>query len=391
MTEPIKRAYRFRCYPTAEQADLLNRTFGCCRYVWNRALAQRTQDYYEHQKRTSYASLSRDLTTWKRTEEASFLYEVPNVCLQYALRHQERAFANFFTKRTRYPRFKRKHGGHASATYPRGGFRIKSGRLYLAKLSDPIDVRWSREIPSAPSSVTISRDAAGRWHVSLLCEDTPAPLPLSTTTVGVDLGITALATLSTGEKVANHRHYERDRKKLRRAQQALSRKQKGSKNREKARRRVAKIHARIADRRRDQLHKLTTRLVRENQAIAIEDLNVSGMVKNRCLSRAISDTGWHELRGQLTYKCEWYGRDLQVVSRWLPSTKRCSACGLINESMTLKVRTWTCRCGAVHDRDVNAAINIKAAGQAASVCGDGVRRPRRNAAGASVGETESTH
>jgi putative transposase len=373
MADPIKRAYRFRCYPTQEQADLLQRTFGCCRYVWNRALAQRTEAYFERQERTTYVQAARWITEWKQAEETAFLGDISNVALQQALRNQERAFIEFFAKRSKYPRFKCRRSGKAAATFSVPAARIKNGELWLPKFVEPLRVQWSRELPSSPSSVTISRDAAGRWHVSFICESAPGLAPKTDATVGIDLGISSLATLSTGEKITNHRHYEQDRKKLRRAQQSLSRKQKGSKNRDKARLRVAKIHARIADRRRDQLHKLTTRLIRENQAIAIEDLNVSGMVKNRSLSRAISGTGWYELRRQLTYKCEWYGRDLQVVSRWLPSTKRCSACGQINNALALKDREWTCECGATHDRDVNAAINIKAAGQFRD---DGIRRRR---------------
>jgi putative transposase len=308
--EPVKRAFKYRFYPTSEQADQLIRTFGCVRYVWNRALAERTAAFYERQERMSYVACARRLTEWKQTEEAAFLYEVSNVPLQQVLRHQERAFANFFAKRSRYPQFKSKHRSKPSATYSASGFSFRGGQLNLARMSEPLEIKWSRPLPAdvVPTTATVSRDPSGRWFVSLLCEDRINPLPTSTSSVGIDLGITALATLSTGEKITNHRHYERDRRKLKRAQQSLSRKQKGSKNRSKARRRVAKLHARIADRRRDQLQKLTTRLVRENQAIAIEDLNVSGMVKNRHLSRAISDVGWHELRRQLEYKCDWYGR-----------------------------------------------------------------------------------
>jgi putative transposase len=247
-------------------------------------------------------------------------------------------------------------------------------------VSDPLDIRWSRPLPEGaePSTVTVSRDPAGRWHVSLLTECPVEPLPLAAAAVGIDAGITSLLTLSTGEKIANPRHERRDRGCLAKAQRNLSRKARGSANRAKARVKVARVHARIADRRRDHLHKLTTRLVRENQAVVIEDLSVRNMVRNHCLARAISDAAWSDLRGMLEYKCGWYGRDLIVIDRWYPSSKRCSACGAISEKMPLAIRGWICGCGTVHDRDVNAALNILAAGLADSnACGGTVRPDSR--------------
>ncbi len=245
-------------------------------------------------------------------------------------------------------------------------------------MSAPLDIRWSRPLPegAVPSTVTVSRDAAGRWFVSLLCDDTVTPAPASGTAVGVDAGITSLVTLSTGEKVANPKHERRDRGRLAKAQRELARKAKGSNNRAKARRRVARVHARITDRRRDFLHKLTTRIVHENQVVAIEDLTVRSMVKNHSLSRAISDAAWRDMREMLEYKCAWYGRELVVVDRWFPSSKLCSDCGTIRKNLPLDVRVWTCDCGAEHDRDVNAAKNILAAGLAVAACGDGVRPQR---------------
>lgn len=243
-------------------------------------------------------------------------------------------------------------------------------------MAEPLDVVWSRPLPAGakPTTVTVSRDSAGRWFVSLLCEDTPAPLPRTTNAVGIDAGLTTLVTLSTGEKIANPKHERKDRSRLAKAQRALSRKEKGSENRAKARTRVARIHARIADRRQDHLHKLTTRLVRENQTLVIEDLTVRNMIKNHRLASAISDAGWRELRSMLEYKTAWYGRQLIVVDRWFPSTHLCSACGALAERMPLNVREWTCdTCGTTHDRDANAAINLLAAGLAATACGAGVR------------------
>ncbi|MFI9824156.1 RNA-guided endonuclease InsQ/TnpB family protein [Streptomyces sp. NPDC052013] len=379
MTPQVKRAFKYRFYPTDEQAAELSRTFGCVRLVYNKALEERTRAWYGEQRRVSYVQSSAALTEWKKTEELAFLSEVSSVPLQQALRHLQTAFVNFFAKRAQYPRFKSRKKSRASAEYTRSAFTWRDGRLTLAKLTEPLDIRWSRPLPEGaqPTTVTVSRDAAGRWFVSLLCEDTITPASATTAGVGIDAGITSLVTLSTGEKIANPRHEGRDHARLARAQRELSRKVKGSANREKARRRVAKIHARIADRRRDFLHKLTTRLVRENQTVVIEDLTVRNLLKNGRLARAISDASWTELRSMLEYKCAWYGRELVVVDRWFPSSKLCGACGTIAARLPLHVREWTCdACGAVHDRDVNAARNLLAAGLAASACGDGVRPQR---------------
>ncbi|WP_326750957.1 transposase [Streptomyces hirsutus] len=378
MTQQVKRTFKYRFYPTGEQAEELSRTFGCARLVYNKALEERTAAWYGEQRRISYVQSSAALTEWKKTEELAFLTEVSSVPLQQALRHLQAAFANFFAKRAKYPRFKSKKKSRQSAEYTRSGFKWRDGMLTLAKMSAPLDIRWSRPLPedAEPSTVTVSRDAAGRWFVSLLCEDTVTPAPATDHAVGVDAGVTSLVTLSTGEKVTNPRHERRDRARLARAQRELSRKAKGSANREKARRKVARVHARIADRRRDFLHKLSTRLVRENQTVVIEDLTVRNLVKNHKLARAISDASWTELRTMLEYKCAWYGRELVVIDRFFPSSKLCGACGTVREELPLNVREWTCDCGKVHDRDVNAARNILAAGLAASACEDGVRPQR---------------
>ncbi|WP_444963399.1 RNA-guided endonuclease InsQ/TnpB family protein [Nocardiopsis sp. M1B1] len=379
----VKRAFKYRFYPTDAQAAGLSRTFGCIRLVYNRALAERSTAWQQHQERVGYSHTSAMLTAWKRTEELSFLTEISSVPLQQTLRHLHTVFRNFFDQRARYPRFKSRKKSRASAEYTASAFRYRDGHLTLAKMSEPLDIVWSRPLPEGarPSTVTVSRDAAGRWFVSLLCEDAVESTPAANDAVGVDMGVTSLVALSTGEKAANPRHERRDRTKLARAQRALSRKAKGSANRDRARRNVARVHARITDRRRDFLHKLTTRLVRENQAVVIEDLSVSNMVKNRRLSRAISDAAWRELRTMLEYKCTWYGRDLVVVDRFFPSSKLCSTpgCGYVHASLPLRVRMWTCpSCGVAHDRDVNAANNLRAAGLAASACGAGVRSQRES-------------
>ncbi|WP_420865588.1 RNA-guided endonuclease InsQ/TnpB family protein [Streptomyces prasinopilosus] len=366
MTQQVKRAFKYRFYPTDEQAAELSRTFGCVRYVYNWALHMRSEAYALHSKNVGYAETDRALTVLKRQPDTAFLAEVAAVPLQQALRHLQTAFAAFFDKRAKYPRFKSKKKSRMSAAYTRAGFRWRNGQIFLAKMNAPLDIRWSRPLPEGadPSTVTVSRDSAGRWFVSLLCEDTITPAPATTNAVGIDAGITSLVTLSSGEKVTNPRHERRDRARLAKAQRELSRKAKDSANREKARRKAARVHARITDRRRDFLHKLTTRLVRENQTVVIEDLTVRNMLKNHKLARAISDASWTELRTMLEYKCAWYGRDLVTVDRWFPSSKLCGACGTVREEMSLNVREWTCECGTMHDRDVNAARNILAAGLA---------------------------
>ena len=402
MTRHVQRSYKYRWYPTDQQAAELARTFGCVRLVYNKALEARTAARHTGQQQVGYVGTSALLTGWKRTDELAFLNDVSSVPLQQALRHLQAAFTAFWNKSAGYPKFKAKKRSRASAEYTRRAFRYRDGQLNLAKLDGPLAIAWSRPLPpgAEPSTVTASCDAAGRWFVSLLVEEAVAPLPRAIHTdtgkanvVGLDAGLTSLVTLSTGEKLANPRHERRDQKRLDKAQRDLARKQLGSKNRERARVKVARVHARISDRRRDHLHQLTTRLVRENQAVVIEDLNVRGMTANHALARAISDAAWSELRRQLEYKCAWYGRNLVVVDRWLPSSKTCSACGRPAVAMPLAVRTWACRaCGARHDRDVNAAKNILAAGLAVAACGAGVRPQRESPMGrpATNQETQRT-
>jgi putative transposase len=378
MVRTVKRAYKYRFYPSPDQADLLARTFGSVRWVYNRALAERSAAWTQEQRRVTFAETCRMLTEWKADPETVWLYEVSNVALQQGLQHLQQAYVNFWAKRARYPHFKSKHKSRASATFTTSGFRYRDGQVTLAKMSEPLDIRWSRPLPEGaePSTVTVSRDAAGRWHISILVEEAIKTLPPLGPAVGIDAGVTSLVTLSTGEKVTNPRHERRDRARLALVQRRLARKAKGSANRAKARVKVAQVHARIAGRRRDHLHKLSTRIIRENQTVIIEDLTVRNMVRNHALARAISDASWSEFRRMLEYKADWYGRTVVAIDRFYPSSKTCSACGAITAQMPLNVREWTCQCGAAHDRDVNAAQVIRAAGLAVLACGDGVRPAR---------------
>ncbi|WP_251956770.1 RNA-guided endonuclease InsQ/TnpB family protein [Nostoc commune] len=370
-----QKSFKYRFYPTPEQETLLRRTMGCTRLVYNRALAARTQAWYERQERVGYAQTSSLLTDWKKQAELDFLNDVSCVPLQQGLRHLQTAFTNFFAGRAQYPNFKKKRNG-GSAEFTKSAFKWRDGKLFLAKSSEALDIRWSRAIPdnAEPSTVNVKLSPSGRWSVSLLVDIEIDPLPESPNSVGIDLGITSLIVLSTGEKVANPKGFKAKRAKLRIAQKSLSRKQKGSNNRHKSRLKVANIHAQISDARNDFLHKLTTRLVRENQTIAVEDLAVKNMIKNRKLALAISDASWGELVRQFEYKCDWYGRTLVKIDRWFPSSKRCGNCGHIVDKLPLNVREWDCpKCGTHHDRDINASKNILAAGLAVSVCGANIR------------------
>ncbi|APA99788.1 Putative transposase in snaA-snaB intergenic region [Nocardia seriolae] len=374
----VKRAYKYRFYPTPEQAEQLAKTFGCVRYVYNRALAERSRAWTREQRRVSYAESDKMLTGWKRDPETEWLTEPSKGPLQATLRNLQRAFDQFWRKQTGYPKFKKKGKSKDSATYFSNCFTYRDGRITLAKQSEPLDIRWSRPLPegAVPSQVTVSRDSAGRHHIAILVEETIHEHAPTDVTVGVDAGITSLYTFSTGEKVSNPRYEKLDRTRLAKAQRVLAKKQRGSNNRAKARLKVARIHAQISDRRRDHLHKLSTRVVRENQVITIEDLSVRNMVRNHNLARAISDASWSQFRSMLEYKADWYGRTVVAVDRFYPSSKTCSTCGRIADRLPLDIREWTCPCGAVHDRDVNAAKNIQAAGLAVLACGDGVRPSR---------------
>jgi putative transposase len=357
---------------------MLARTFGCARWIYNWALALKSRAYREEGRRLSYDDLSACLPVLKQQAETVWLAQVSSVPLQQSLRHLDRAFVNFFEGRANYPRFKSKKQDSQAATYTSSAFSWKDGSLTLAKMDAALDIRWSRPLPEGvmPSTVIVRRDSVGRYFVSLLVEEEIEPLPPSPEQIGVDLGLTSLVITSKGDKVGNPRFFTTDEKKLARAQQRLARKQRGSKNREKARRKVAKIHARVASRRRDYQHKLSTRLIRENQVICVESLSVKNMLQNHCLAKAIADVGWGEFVRQLEYKAQWYGRRLIKIDRWYPSSKMCSCCRSVLQDLDLEVRAWRCpNCGTLHDRDVNAAKAVLAEGLRLSAAGLAVLLP----------------
>ncbi len=364
----MKTRYKYRIYPNDVQKVKLAQLFGCCRYVWNQALAHCNEMYAQGQKKPSHNQLDKQFLT-EAKKSTLWLKEVASTTLQQSLIDLNTAYKNFFESlngkrqgpKLRSPKFKSRKN-RQSARFVGNNFKVGQHKITLTKIGK-VKMVWSRSLPSKPSSATVIKDVANRYFVSFVVETNAEFLEPNGQSVGIDLGITTFATLSTGEKVNAPKPLKKNLKKLKRFQRSLSRCQKGSKRREKARLTVAKLHTKIKDIREDFLHKLSTRITRENQTVIPEDLNVSGMVKNRKLSRAISDLGWRTFRTMLEYKCNKYGREFQVINRWFPTSQRCSHCGFRGGKKELDVREWTClNCGTVHDRDINAAINILNAG-----------------------------
>ena len=357
-------AHKYRIYPDTEQVELLAKTFGCVRVVWNNILDWRSKEYTLNAVKINYFASSKKLTEIKRLEELAWLNEVSCIALQQALRCQDAAFSNFFAGRAKYPNFKSKHGKQ-SFRLTSSGFRIKDNLLYIAKSKNPLKIALSRPLPSQINSLTISKDCSGRYFASFQGESQKEQLPKLNNSIGLDVGLNHFLTTSNGEKIDNPRIYRKNEKRLKVLQRRLSRKAKGSNNRNKARLKVARHHATITNSRKDFLHKLSTKLIRENQTIIVEDLNVIGMLKNHNLAKSISDASWSEFSRMLKYKADWHNRTFTKVSRWLPSSQICSSCGHRGSKKALSVREWVCsECGAIHDRDINAAKNINTAGQA---------------------------
>lgn len=365
--------YNYRVYPTPGQQIELARAFGCARVVFNDGLRARQEAREQGLPYVSDGDLSKQVITLaKQTPERAWLGEVSSVVLQQALADLNTAYRNFFAsitgkrkgRKVAPPRFRSRKDNRQAIRFTKNSrFKVlDNGRLRLPKIGY-VEVRWSRTLPSDPSSVAIIKDATGRYFASFVVTTTDEPLPEVESGVGIDLGLTHFAVLSDGTKVAAPKFLRRAARKLKRLQQNLSRKAKGSNNRKKAVVKVARAHARVADTRRDWQHKLSTRIIRENQAVYVEDLCVVGLGRTR-LAKSVHDAGWASFTGMLEYKAARYGRTFGKVDRFFPSTRMCSDCGRINDKMALDVRAWDCPCGSHHDRDVNAAKNIKAAGQA---------------------------
>ena len=359
------------------------RAFGCARVVFNDGLRLRREAYAAGLPYPRDAELSARLTAAKATPERAWLGEVSAVVLQQALADLNAAYRNFFASlkggrkgpKIGPPKFRsRKDQRQAARFTANAQFKVlPNGRLRLPKVGE-VPVRWSRPLPSEPSSVTVIKDSAGRYFASFVIEAGPGILPEAGPAVGIDLGLTSFAVLSDGRKITAPRFLRRAETKLRRRQRDLSRKQRGSRNRDKARGKVARAHARVADARRDFHHQLSTALIRENQAVAVEDLAVSGLARTR-LAKSVHDAGWSSFVAMLEYKARMYGREFHRISRWAPTSQVCSACGVKDGPKPLHVRAWQCQvCGAWLDRDINAAVNVaKAAGLAVTACGAQVR------------------
>ncbi|WP_460539585.1 RNA-guided endonuclease InsQ/TnpB family protein [Glycomyces halotolerans] len=369
----VQLRYNFRAFPDGGRRRALARAFGCARVVWNDCLRARKEAHAAGEPYVSSAVLSkRYITAAKRTPERSWLSEVSAVVLQQSLRDLDAAYKAFFDSvngrrkgpKVASPRCRSRKDSRQSIRLNTNAFALRgNGRVYLAKIGE-VKVAWSRELPAAPSSVTVVKDSAGRYFLSFVVETAPEPLPENGIETGIDLGLSAFAVTSSGKKIDNPRFLRGAERKLKRLQRALARKEKGSKNRAKARAKLARQHAKVADARRDWHHQVSTQIIRDSQAVYVEDLAVCGLARGR-LAKSVHDAGWSAFVHMLEYKAALHGRDFAKVDRWLPSSQTCSACGVGDGLKPLNVREWTCAaCGTCHDRDVNAARNILAAGRA---------------------------
>lgn len=365
----MEKSYKFRIYPNREQELLIQKTFGCCRFVYNHFLAKRIEAYAGDKTTLSYNTCSALMTDMKK--EVEWLREVDATALQSSIRDLDTAYQNFFRRvkngeKPGFPKFKSKRHNRKSYKAKQNGknIHLADKHIKLPKLG-LVRCRVSKQIEGRILSATISQTPSGKYFVALCCTDVEIkPLEPTKAVVGIDLGINAFAVTSNGVEYPNHKHLRASEQKLAKLQRQLSRKTSGSKRRDKARLKVARLHEQIANQRTDALHKLSTQLIRDYDIICIEDLAPSNMVKNHKLSKAISDAAWAEFRRQLEYKAVWYGKHIATVDRFYPSSQLCSECGARWSNVkNLAIRKWTCpECGAVHHRDVNAAKNILSEG-----------------------------
>ena len=372
--------YRYRVYPDAAQRGALARAFGCARVVFNDAVRLREQARQQGEKVSDTEVQRRVITLAKATPEREWLGEVASVALVQACQDARRAYRNWYDslagkrkgRKAGHPQFRRKHGSQA-IRLTRNGFALHGCRLYVAKVGD-IEVKWSRELPSVPSSVTVIREADGRYYASFVVEREADPFPPCDRATGIDVGLASLAVCSDGTVIVNPRFLRKAERRLRKAQRALSRKEKGSRNRARARHRVAVLHRKVRETRLDHAHKTALALVRDNQAVYCEDIAVAGLARTK-MAKSVHDAGWSTLLRLVEEKAAYHGRYFAKVGRFEPTSQVCSACGARDGPKPLAVRAWQCKaCGTLHDRDVNAAKNVLALGQ----------RERVNASGGSV-------
>jgi putative transposase len=353
----INKTYRFRIFPNKEQEVLLNKHFGCSRFVYNYFLNERKEQYQKDKKSDNYYAQAKTLTDLKKKEDTIWLKEVNSQTLQFALRSLDTAYVNFFRGNAQFPKFKsRKHKN--TFTVPQFG-KLEDGKIILPKFKGGIKVKLHREVKGEIGKMSITKTPTGKYYVSIFTEQEIEELPKTNKRCGIDLGLKDFVITSDDKKFKNNRYTKKYAKQLKKAQQHLSRKQNGSNGFEKQKLKIAKIHEKIASCRLDALHKVSHQLVNQYDLISIEDLNVKGMIKNRKLSKHIADASWGNFVTLLQYKCDWYGKELVKVNRFYPSSKTCGDCGWINQNLKLSDREWTCSsCGVVHDRDVNASHNI---------------------------------
>lgn len=353
----VNKTYRFRIYPTAEQETLLAKHFGCTRYVYNHFLNERREQYQADKRSDNYYVQAKTLTNLKKQEDTKWLKEVNSQTLQFALRSLDTAFLNFFRGNAQFPKFKsRKH--KSTFTIPQFG-KLEDGKIIIPKFKEGIKVKIHREVKGKIGKMNITKTPTGKYYVSIFTEQEVEDLPKTNKQVGIDLGLKDFVITSDNKKFKNNRYTKKYAKQLKKVQQHLSRKQKGSNGFEKQKLKVAKIHEKIASCRLDTLHKVSIELVKNYDLISVEDLNVKGMIKNHKLSKHIADASWGNFVTLLQYKCDWYGKELVKINRFYPSSKTCGDCGWINQELKLSDREWTCNsCGVIHDRDVNASKNI---------------------------------
>lgn len=353
----VNKTYKFRIFPNAEQEQNLARHFGHSRFVYNYFLNQRKEQYLKDKKSDNYYAQAASLTKLKKQEGTEWLKEVNSQTLQFALKSLDSAYTNFFRGNAQFPKFKsRKHKN--TFTIPQFG-TLADNKISIPKFKEGIKVKLHREVKGKIGKMSITKTPTGKYYVSIFTEQEADELPKTNRQVGIDLGLKDFVITSDNKKFKNNRYTKKYAKQLKKAQQHLSRKQKGSDGFEKQKLKVAKIHEKIASCRLDTLHKISHQLVNENDLIVCEDLNVKGMIKNHKLSKHIADASWGNFVTLLQYKCDWYGKELVKVNRFYPSSKTCGDCGWINQDLKLSDREWTCNsCGVIHDRDENASRNI---------------------------------
>lgn len=366
----INKSYKFRIYPSEFQKNIMEKNFGCVRFVYNYFLNERKNQYQKNGKSDNYCKQTKSLTNLKKQDGYVWLNEINSQVLQQGLRRLETAYSNFFQRKSGFPKFKKKKQKNTFTVPQHISFDNK--KIYFPKFREGINVVFHQKVKGKILTATFSKTPSNKYFVSITTEQEIKQNPKTGKEIGIDLGIKDLVITSEGVKFQNNRYLSKYEKQLNKAQQHLSRKKKGSRQYENQRLKVARLYEKITNCRKDTLHKITSRLIKENDVVYLENLNVSGMLKNHKLAKSIVDCSWNELARQLEYKGDWYGCEVFKINRFYPSSKTCSHCGCIQDKMPLNIRKWTCPdCGTEHDRDINAAINILMEGKREKSSGAG--------------------